>query len=136
MKKTIATFAALLASAFAALLVADEAPATRTVIPLAKAKKGCTFRVGASRQTVYYERAYVLAKKLTAPDVPAELWILYPDREPTRDTEGRNVALNVPAARVLFMSPKDGPVYVMQDGKTCRCPATLWGSSSGATAEH
>ncbi|HEX8851275.1 MAG TPA: hypothetical protein VF761_17245 [Gemmatimonadaceae bacterium] len=138
MKKTVATLVMLIAGAFAALVLADEpAPApSRPVIPIAKAKKGCTFRVGGLRNSVYYEAAYIVAKRLMPIGEPDEFWIVFPNREQDRDESGHLRTNNVSADRVLFMSPKDGPVIVLRDGLKCKCPPALWGAASGVSAEH
>lgn len=137
MKKTLATVATLIVGVFTALVLADEpAPQARTVIPIAKAKKGCTFRINATRTAVYYEAALIVAKKLVPAGEPDEFWIVFPNREQDREAEGRIRTNNVLASRVLFMSPKDGPRLVLRDGLKCQCPGSLWGMVSGASAEH
>ncbi len=122
MVRKIATFAVFVAGAFISLLAQET---SRTIVPLAKAKRGCTFVVG-TNLNVLYERTIVVAKKEVAAGAPEELWVVFPDRDMPVDRDGHVAAVNIAAASVLFLSRHDGPVIANQRGQRCRCPIALW----------
>lgn len=128
---------AALAAAF--VFLALSSGAAPPVVPLEKAKRACTFVVGFRNLSVFYERVLVIGKRELPPDTPDEFWVVFPDREKHEVLrDGRHLLQpdNVPADKVLFVDPRDGPVIVVHQMHLCRCPRVLWGSTPGVTAEE
>lgn len=121
----------------AVILSSLHASAAGPVLDIKDAKRGCTFVVGFRHLSVFYERILIVAKREVPPDTPDEYFVVFVDRqkrEVLRDGKHLLQPDNVPASKVFFVDPRDGPVFTLHEMKICRCPAVLWGAA-GISAE-